>query len=139
MKVSLICGGISLEALFLIQWKCLSSVFFEYTCVVPWLGLTYCPLSDTHQGNHRYYMPFLHEAQKLTTSNEIALWVTPVEASKALQTSGCSKLLSYARANCLIFGKHSAAAISCGNDLRTTKSSFRNGMVSRTRGSVSCA
>ena len=41
-----------------------------------------------------------------THQKEIALWMTPMEAPKALQTSRCSELLSHTRANLLIFAHH---------------------------------
>ena len=48
----------------------------------------------------------LVEARKLSTSQEILLWMTPSEAPKALQTSECSELLDPMRASCWIFAQH---------------------------------
>ena len=48
----------------------------------------------------------LVEARKLTTSQEILLWMTPSEAPKALQASECSELLDPMRASCRISAQH---------------------------------
>ena len=53
-----------------------------------------------------YMMKVLVEARKLTTSQEILLWMTPSEAPKALQASECSELLDPMRASCRISAQH---------------------------------
>ena len=45
-------------------------------------------------------------ARKLLASKEILLWMTPSEAPKALQASGCSELLDLTRTSSWISAQH---------------------------------
>ena len=45
-------------------------------------------------------------ARKLTTPGEMLLWMTPLEAPKALQASECSELLDPMRTSCWICAQH---------------------------------
>ena len=48
----------------------------------------------------------LATARKLIASQEILLWMTPLETPKALQASECSELLDRMRASCWISAQH---------------------------------
>ena len=48
----------------------------------------------------------LADAHKQPATREMLLWMTPLEAPKALQASECSELLDPMRANCWISAQH---------------------------------
>ena len=48
----------------------------------------------------------MEDAREQSSSRKILLWLTPSEASKALQASECSELLDPMRASCWISAQH---------------------------------